>query len=343
MPLSLEPHDDVGRHIFDARLNLELAASQTERPRRNETACRLTRVAFATAAGLLMGCAETAAPAPPQPDWIQVFEGYLGVTAELLRYDSASGAAVRMLAPGLVVMDPAPSPDGTRIAFVVADYQSSTGDIFVINRDGSGRRQLTFDSELDDQPAWSPDGARIAFRSFRAQLDGDIWVMDSSGANPVNLTPDPLPGLYDVSRPAWSPDGARIAFASNEGGNIDIWTMAADGSDRQRVTNTMDLDAEPAWAPSGHTIAFRRSSSTAGSDIYLVAVPGGAVLPIALPGEQRMPAWSPDGARLVFVSQASVTGRADLVSANANGGDRRPLVGSNVPGGSINPAFLRRP
>ena len=295
------------------------------------------------AAVLLAACAgDPAAPATPPP-WTLVFEGWLGATPELLAYDSALGGLHRLVDSGVVVMDPAPSPDGSRIAFVVADYVSSTGDIYVMNRDGSGLKQLTFEPELDDQPAWSPDGTRLAFRSFRTGREGDIWVMDSSGANPVNLTPDPLPGIYNEARPAWSPDGTRIAFASNEGGNVDIWIMAANGSDHQRLTNTTDLDTEPAWSPDGLTLAFRRSITGSGADLYLVPAGGGTAVPVVLADDQRQPTWSPDGIWLVFVSQASPSSRADLYRVKADGTGLQPLVTDAVPGGSLNPAFLREP
>jgi len=244
---------------------------------------------------------------------------------------------------GLVAQDPSPSPDGTRIAFVIADGGSSTGDIFVVNRDGSGLVQITFALELDDQPAWSPDGSRIAFRSFRTGREGDIWLMGADGSDPVNLTPDPLPGVWDERCPAWSPDGARLAFASNAGGNVDLWTMRADGSDQRRLTDTEDFDTEPAWSPDGTMIAFRRSSEGTGSDLCLVPADGGEPIRFALPGVQRLPAWSPDGAYLVCVHHARTMDRPDLYRLDADGTDFAPLVSEEMPGGSLHPAFARRP
>jgi len=301
------------------------------------------RAATLIASVLFAGCSEAAGLGDFAPDHDLVFEGVLEATSELLAWDAQSRSVRRLLPEGTVVMDPQPSPDGSRIAFVVADYVQGTGDIWVMDRDGSNAAQLTFSPELDDQPAWSPDGARIAFRSYQTQLGGDIWTMTATGGSSTNLTPDPLPGITEEDRPAWSPDGARIAFGSNEGGNRDIWTMAVDGSDHVRLTETIDLDTEPAWSPDGTTIAFRRSSSGAGSDIYLVPAGGGSARPLALPGEQRMPVWWPDGRGLVVVSHASISSRPDLYGVRIDGTDFVPLVTDEVPGGSLNPAFFPRP
>lgn len=271
-----------------------------------------------------------------------VFEGYLASIPELLTYDSSTSQTRRLLPPGVVVMDPQPSPDGSKIAFVVANYQDGTGDIFTMRRDGTSVTQLTFDPELDDQPTWSSDGSRIAFRSFRTLAGGNIWMMNADGSNQVNLTPDPLPATIENSRPAWSPDGTRIAYASNEGGTYDIWTMKHDGSNALRLSATADLDTEPAWSPDGQSIAFRRTLTSGGSDLFIVPFAGGNALQLAMPGEQRLPVWTPDGSRLVFVNHATVSARPDLYSMTPDGGDVRPLVTNGVAGGSLNPAFLKR-
>jgi Tol biopolymer transport system component len=294
---------------------------------------------------LAVGCSDSAAPAPvPEvPTHDLVFEGYLTSTPELLAYDSSTGQTRRLLSSGVVVMDPEPSPDGSKIAFVVANYVDATGDIFTMNRDGTGLKQLTLDGELDDQPTWSPDGTRIAFRSFRTLAGGHIVTMNADGSNQVDLTPDPLPGTIDHRRPAWSPDGTRIAFSSNEGGGFDIWTMKPDGSDARRISTSSDFESEPAWSPDGSSIAFRRSFSSGGSDLIIVAVASGQERLLALPGEQRLPVWTPDGARLVFVNSATVAARPDIYSMTPDGVDVRPIVTDGVAGGSLNPAFLRRP
>jgi Tol biopolymer transport system component len=240
-----------------------------------------------------------------------------------------------------IILDPTPSPDGNRIAFVVADYDQWIGDIYVINRDGSGLQQLTFAPELDDQPAWSPDGERIVFRSYRTQRDGDIWIMNADGSNPVNLTPDPLPGVWDERRPAWSPDGTRIVYATNAAGNVDIWTMLPDGSDQQQITDSAELETEPAWSPDGTMIAYRSSGAT-DANIYVVPASGGTPTPILLEGEQRLPAWVPNSNRIVFVHQPSVLERPDIYSIRVDGTDLQSLVMDEVPGGSLNPAFIKR-
>jgi Tol biopolymer transport system component len=290
---------------------------------------------------VLTACDDSSDTTSPNPSYDLIFEGYLQSTAELLLLDSDLDTVRKLLPLETTVMDPTPSPDGTRIAFVVADYTQWTGDIYVINRDGSGLQRLTSAPQLDDQPAWSPDGERIVFRSYRTERDGDIWIMNADGSNAINLTPDPLPGIWDERRPTWSPDGARIAYATNAAGNVDIWTMLPDGTDQQQITSSAELETEPAWSPDGTLIAYR-SSGGADSDIYLVPAAGGTPLPITLAGEQRLPTWTPGGNYIVFVNQPSTSDRPDLYSVRTDGTDLQPLVTDEVPGGSVNPAFLKR-
>lgn len=294
---------------------------------------------------ILAGCGgDGTAPVPPAaPSHDLLFEGILETVPELLLLDAVDGGIRRLLPPGTLARDPAPSPDGLRIAFVISDEDQWTGDIWVVNRDGTGLTRITGAPEMDDQPAWSPDGGRIAFRSYRTGRDGDIWVMGDDGADPVNLTPDPLPGVLDERRPAWSPDGGRIVFATNAAGNVDLWTMKADGSDLRQITATIDLDTEPCWSPDGRSIAFRRSSNDLGSDICVVPASGGEAVRLALPGIQRLPAWTPDGEGLVFVSHATSSDRPDLFTMGGDGTDPAPTVADSVPGGSLHPAWLKRP
>lgn len=271
-----------------------------------------------------------------------MYEGYRTGLPEMFVLSLRGGEPVRLLPPHTVIGEPTPSPDGSRVAYVVADYESWTGDIFVVDRNGTGLRQITTGGELDDQPAWSPDGSRIAFRSYRLERQGDIWVMNADGTNPVLLTPDPLPATVDTRRPAWSPDGTRIAYAGNGAGTMDIWSMRADGSDKVRLTNSEAFDTEPAWSPDGQWIAFRRSTPEEGSDIMIVPAAGGDVVRIALPGEQVTPAWSPDG-RLIAFAEVSLTGGSpQIYTMKPDGSDVTLRTSDYTWNGGRSPKWLRR-
>ena len=87
------------------------------------------------------------------------------------------------------------------------------------------------DPGFDRSPAWSPDGSRIAFESFRDR-NHEIYVMNADGSDVIQLTDN---RGFDRS-PAWSPDGSRIAFDSDRDGNDEIYVMNADGSGQTNLT-----------------------------------------------------------------------------------------------------------
>ena len=272
-----------------------------------------------------------------------VFEGYRNGVAEAWQVALAGGAPQLVLPPGTVASDPTPSPNGQVIAFVLADYAAGTGDIWLVNRDGTGLRNLTNDEALDDAPAWSPDGARLAYRSFRDENSGDIWTIRVDGTQRVNLTPKTGNFVLDQHRPDWSPDGTRIVYAGTGGGDYGIWVMMTDGSQKRQLTNTIDYDTEPVWSPDGKSIAFRRSNPTDGSDIMVMTPDGTGVTRLALPGEQRQPAWSPDGRLIAFANQATLTSPPEVFTMRPDGSDVRTRVGLAEFGPALNPDFLRRP
>ena len=160
---------------------------------------------------------------------------------------------------------PSWSPDGTRIVY--ASGQDGDNDIWVMNADGTGRRNLTtgtltaggrtLGDGKEEQPAWSPDGTRIVYVSDRNGGDNDIWVMNADGTGHRNLHDNNNPEW----KPAWSPQGDRVVFVHNTGqpdADDDIWTMDAQtGQNWTLITKaTADdvrfnaaAESNPVWSP----------------------------------------------------------------------------------------------
>jgi Tol biopolymer transport system component len=146
--------------------------------------------------------------------------------------------------------EPAWSPDGTKIAFTrqYVNSEPYIERVAVMNADGSGVTMLPPTSPLgvlDSNPAWSPDGTKIAFQSDRSG-NRQVWVMNADGTGLVNLTNR----SGDDNSPAWWPDGTKIAFASDRGGTFGIWTMDADGTGLSNITQglTGHSCGNPAWS-----------------------------------------------------------------------------------------------
>lgn len=230
-------------------------------------------------------------------------------------------------------VNPAWSPDGTRIAFM--STRDGDPEIYLMNTDGGDVQRLTTSAGSDTSPVWSPDGTKIAFVSER---DGnpDIFVMSADGAQPRNLTQQPA---RDVD-PAWSPDGARIVFASyrdapaDKPAANDLYLMQADGSGVTRLTNDLARNGAPKWSPDGSRIAFDFfdgegvvDGDVAGGDVYLINADGS--------GQQRLtddttggrqPSWSGDGTRIVFASARNDASTFDLFTVGADGANVTQLT-----------------
>jgi len=169
------------------------------------------------------------------------------------------------------------SPDGTRIAFATYVPHPGLGGlsaIYMVNSDGTGLTRLTWGEPplgpLDLEPAWSPDGTKIAFSSASGGYRWGICLMDPDGSDIVRLTD----GL-DWS-PAWSPDGKRIAFVRGKGGVGDIYVMDADGTNIIRLTSGPAKYAQPSWSPDGEKIAFVSDRDKI-FEVYVMDADGGNI------------------------------------------------------------------
>ena len=151
-------------------------------------------------------------------------------------------------------LQPALSPDGTRIAFWA--WRKSPG-VFVMDSDGSNVTQLT---DHGFNPAWSPDGRELAF------AEDNIWDYEGRNTYPsasrlwaVNVATHERRVIteHDAVQANWSPHGQRLAFwGEQKGGHRDIWTVAASGGEPTPVTDDEFVDWNPVWSPTGEHLYF---------------------------------------------------------------------------------------
>jgi Tol biopolymer transport system component len=148
---------------------------------------------------------------------------------------------------------PAFSPDGSKIVF--DSDRSGTWQVWLMNADGNGQTQLTFDPQPKDQvPDWSPDGSKIAYLADTHGIAdtvspswGDIWVMNADGTGQHPITSGA--SYYGT---AWSPDGSRIATLQvTADGGRSLYTLNADGGNAQAVPLPAYLQYVPGWQPRG--------------------------------------------------------------------------------------------
>lgn len=213
---------------------------------------------------------------------------------------------------------PKPPRDGT-YRWALDDY-----DIFSVKIDGQGMQRLTNTPGYDAEATISPDGKTIVWTSVR-DGDLDIYAMNIDGTHMRRLTDEPG---YDGGA-FFSPDSRRIVYRAQrvhtaeqterykallaqglvEPGQLEIFVMNADGSDKHQVTANGASNFAPSFFPDGRHIVFSSNVETRGGGgrpsfhLYSIKDDGTGLERLTSQGHfNSFPMWSPDGKKLVWVS-----------------------------------------
>lgn len=257
-------------------------------------------------------------------------------TAELFNAAAGRPATPVPGTPGTPAAAASPTraaPPGQREVILFSAHRGEVHDsqIYVMNADGSGQRQLTATKGHAWGPRIAPDGKTFLFSAVvqgQAHSDHgasggglvgsgnhDIYRANVDGANITKLTSEPS---WDNGW-SWSPDGKLITFTSDRDGNWEIYRMAPDGTQVARLTNSPAQEGWPSWTPDGKTIVF---SSNRDGHPQLYSMNADGSNPKRLRTSQTddtFPFVSPDGKRVVYVSYQPNSNESEIYTMNIDG------------------------
>ncbi len=184
----------------------------------------------------------------------------------------------------------------SKIVFI--SNRDGNDELYMMDYDGYNQTRVTFNKVRDYMPAWSADGQKIAYTSYRKNkaalyilnpFEGKITEVFNQGTNYA---------------PSFSPDGKKLAFCSTEKeGNPEIYVASSQGKKIRRLTFNKAIDTAPSWSPTGREIAFT-SDRSGTPQIYIMDAEGSNVRRISFGGSYHdAPSWSPTGDRIAYVSR----------------------------------------
>lgn len=226
------------------------------------------------------------------------------------------------------------SPDGRAISFEAK--AGERWEVFVMNVDGTGLRQLTTQGGYD--AAWSPTGERLVFTSFR-DGNSELYVINTDGAGERRLTTN---NTYEDDA-AWAPDGVHIVFeaARRSAEDIGLYILNVDTGQESIFKDTTAIESTPAWSHDGQWVAYELGK---GDPYQLVVSPApdtgdSTAQPLTDWGAVRWrPAWSPDDQWIAFTSDAS--GSEEIWVVSRDGRELRQVTRES---GAVNATWGPRP
>jgi hypothetical protein len=205
------------------------------------------------------------------------------------------GEAVELVAAPRTDMEVAAG----RLAFIAED------SVWTVKPNGADPFRVTPTTHAAREPAWSPDGSKIAFTYVPTREDDPgygIWTVNPDGSGAAQVTREAEEVAQNDTAATWSPDASKIAFTRGR----DLFVMDAGGTNVRSVTGGIGPAAgafHPSWSPDGTKIAF-----SDGADVFTVAPDGTGLTQVTSSADlEDHPSWTPDGTRIVFANLTAST------------------------------------
>lgn len=250
------------------------------------------------------------------------FSSKRGPSKEIYVMDYDGHNAEKVTINGGINKFPEWSPENSLLAFVTMLPNANRWNL-LIQEPGAGQSTLSTPASYVSSPAFSPQGALLAYSARSdSSLDSDIFVSSLDGSGRRNLTRHR--GI-DTS-PTWSPTGRQIAFISDRSGSPQVWVMDADGSNVRRLVQEGGHCDSPDWSPDGRFILYSwQAPSQWKHDVYLLEIATNQIYQLTYGrGTSESPHWSPDGRHIAF--QNTRTGTKQIYIMNVDGENLRMIT-----------------
>lgn len=266
------------------------------------------------------------------PRWVLPALAVAAVAAGIVFLASGSEKEPSSGAPGAASSGAPPAMARADLPLLFASTQGDPAHLHLFSLAAAPAlpAALTRGTAMEFDPAWSPDGQRVVFASLPDGSQGlatQIATMARDGSDRKPLTTIE-PGTIAMS-PKWSPDGLSIAYATailqdGQQPTLAIYRMSPDGGDRRKVAE----GAVPDWSPDGRSIVFTGFdfSQTFAPSVQVVDVQTGTARALTKRENAMMPAYSPDGRFIAYMSDGGSGPLPDIYVMNADGSGRRRLT-----------------